>query len=65
MELIKHGQTGLVADTSNPKSFAVHLEILINDENLRKKIGQNARKNILRKYDQITVCNNLKALYYE
>jgi len=40
---IKHGKTGLLADPTNPKDIAEKLLLLINDVNLRKRLGRNAK----------------------
>ena len=63
-ELIAHNKNGLIAELGNPISFANEIKKIINDPILSKKIGSNARKNIVEKYDQKIVWKNLR-LFYE
>ena len=49
MELIEHNKTGLVAKRLNPQSFAAQLNRLVNDGNLRKKLGLKIVEHLLQK----------------
>jgi glycosyltransferase involved in cell wall biosynthesis/SAM-dependent methyltransferase len=48
VEYIDHGINGMIANTNG--EFTQHLEQLISDEPLRQKLGQEARKTILKKF---------------
>lgn len=43
-EVIKSGENGILVEKENPEIMANALEMLINDETLRKKLGENAKK---------------------
>jgi glycosyltransferase involved in cell wall biosynthesis len=43
-EIVKDGKTGYLARLNNIKDWQVKIEKLLNNDNLRKKMGQNARE---------------------
>ena len=45
-EIIDHGVTGLLFDSGNCDELAHHLVALLADDDLRKRMGQNARERI-------------------
>jgi glycosyltransferase involved in cell wall biosynthesis len=45
-EIIEHGVTGLLFDAGNYDELAHHLVALLDDDDLRKRMGQNARERI-------------------
>ena len=47
-EVIENGVNGFM--TNDEKQMEQYLVDLLNDENLAKKIGDNARKTIVKKY---------------
>lgn len=49
-ELIEDGVTGCFAETGNPDSFAEKIRQLLEDPNLREKLGSTARAHILENY---------------
>lgn len=46
---VKHGETGLLADT--PEEWKRQLEKLINDARLRARIGENAREDVIENFN--------------
>lgn len=48
-ELIKHGETGYLCKT-DAQSIANAIEVVLSDEVLRRKIGQNARRYIIENF---------------
>ena len=55
-EFIKHGQNGLISnDVNELKSY---LKMLMENENIAKKLGQNARKTIEEKFSLDKFVNN-------
>ncbi len=46
-EFVLHGETGLVVDSSSAKHMADALQLLLEDENLRRTMGQRARERAL------------------
>lgn len=49
-EIIDDGKTGLIVEKNNPKDLADKIEILLNDENLRKKMGAEGKKKYEKEY---------------
>jgi len=50
-EAIANGETGLLFSTGNAKDLATKIEMLINNENLRKRLGERAREVAMEKFD--------------
>jgi glycosyltransferase involved in cell wall biosynthesis len=48
-EVIQHGVNGLISN--DPKELRSYLEMLLNNDAVAKKLGENARKTIEEKYD--------------
>lgn len=49
-ELIRHGHNGMLATSDEPESFAASLKALIDDESLRRQIGERARRTVEDRY---------------
>jgi glycosyltransferase involved in cell wall biosynthesis len=49
-ELIQHGVNGLLAQPGAPESFARQMETLIEDETLRRRLGDAARRTVRERY---------------
>lgn len=49
-EVIEDGITGLLAEPGDPESLLDCIESLINDEQLRTELGENARSSFLEKF---------------
>ena len=54
-ELIDHNVDGLLVEPNNPKKLAELILLLLEDDKLQKKLGTNARKKMVNKFnwDQI------------
>ena len=48
-EIIQHGVNGLISN--DPKELRTYLEMLLNNDAIAKKLGENARKTIEEKYN--------------
>lgn len=64
-DTVKHGETGLKADPYNHKDIAEKLLILIEDENLRKRLGENAKKEAERRWKCDVISRKLLNLYLD
>jgi glycosyltransferase involved in cell wall biosynthesis len=49
-EILTHGEDGYVSENGNVEQFAHHLASLMNDKDLRIKMGNAGRKNVRRFY---------------
>ncbi|MGA1869998.1 MAG: glycosyltransferase family 4 protein [bacterium] len=50
MEVIRHGENGIIVDFRNSNAAAKEIITLIDNPELRNKLGQNARQSILEKH---------------
>ncbi|NBX50315.1 glycosyltransferase [bacterium] len=55
-EAIKHSENGLLVDFFKPQELASQVIKLLDNQGLRKYLGQAARKTVIEKYDLKTVC---------
>ncbi len=58
-ESVEHGHDGLLSKPGNPQQIAENLKMLIEDEALRKVFGENGRKKVLEKYDQLKITEQM------
>jgi glycosyltransferase involved in cell wall biosynthesis len=64
-EIIKNKKNGILTETS-PQRIASKIDSLVKDENLRKKLSQNARKTALQKFNiKKTILKEIKLLKNE
>lgn len=63
--MIKNGKNGLMVDPNDPRDIAEKLLILIEDENLRKRLGENAKKEAERRWRCEIIARKLLDLYLE
>ncbi|MCX7934789.1 MAG: GT4 family glycosyltransferase PelF [Planctomycetota bacterium] len=57
------GPSGLVTAVASPAETAAALEMLARDPALRRRLGENARRRVLRFYDLTTVMRRYRDLY--
>ncbi|MFT4414431.1 glycosyltransferase [Fredinandcohnia humi] len=62
-EVVKEGVTGFVVQKENPQQLAAAFETLLNDEELRNKMGQAGIEHVKAQYDWIDNANSMLALY--
>lgn len=62
-EMVEEGYNGLLAEVRNPKDLASKIEALLIDEDLRKKMGENARKRLLAYFSIEAYVQNYSAEY--
>jgi len=59
-EIIRDGQNGIFCDTKNAEEFANQIVRLLDNNELRNKIGLNAEKCIIKKFDhRVTLKSNI------
>lgn len=64
-DFLKHEETGLFCEVKNPESIAKQVRRLIEDEKLRKKIVENAKKMVKEKYDWDLITNEMKTRVFD
>ncbi|KKL23210.1 hypothetical protein LCGC14_2427690, partial [marine sediment metagenome] len=62
-ELIEHNVDGLIFEPKNPKKLADLIRLLLEDENLQKKLGMNARKKMMNKFNWNQIIKKLEIFY--
>ena len=62
-ELIQHGTNGLLAETGSPESFAAQLETLIDDEPLRRALGNAARSTVEQTHNDMRIASLTEDVY--
>ena len=62
-DVIDHGRTGFLCETSG--EFETHLRALIEDRELRRQVGQAARKRVLDAYNLGAMGQNLTRIFQE
>lgn len=62
-KVVEEENCGLVFESENASDLADKIEILYNDEILRKEMGINGKKAVLAKYNYEKASNNLVAMY--
>ena len=62
MEVVNHGEFGIVIPKKNSLAIADAVEKLINEPDVAEELGKRARENVLKNYDWQ---NNLKLMISE
>lgn len=62
VDIIEHGKNGYLYN--NERELRKHIELLLSDDNLRKKIGCNARKTVEEKYSFARIADKYEELFY-
>ncbi|MBA7716137.1 D-inositol-3-phosphate glycosyltransferase [subsurface metagenome] len=62
-ELIEHNVEGLLFEPNNPKKLAELIRLLLEDENLQKKLGINARKKMVNEFNWNQIIKKFEILY--
>ncbi len=63
VEAVADGETGLLCAEKDIEALADNIEILLNDESLRRKMGIAGRARIERDFDIRKQCGKLEAIY--
>jgi glycosyltransferase involved in cell wall biosynthesis len=64
-EVIDDARTGLLAKQGDPSDLASKIELLIEDENLRNRLGANAFENVHTFFDWETIVDSYVEIYRE
>jgi len=63
IDVINHGHNGFLAPIKSPEQLSKFLSILIEDKNLRIRMGENARKTIEKNYTWDKVTDRIEKCY--
>jgi len=64
-ELIEDEVTGLLVNQRDPELLADAMERIMNDDRLKKKLGENGRKKVIEEFDISKNCRDLRKLFEE
>ncbi len=64
-EIIEHGETGLLNKPGNYKELTENILLLLENEKLRKKLGERARKEVIKKYTWEQNARKITSIYEE
>jgi len=64
-DVVKHDENGFLVQPKTPKALANAILDLLNDENLRERLGQNARRLMVEKYGWDRIINRMEEVYRE
>ena len=63
--IVKEGETGLLADVQDAATFADHLLRLVEDDELRKRLGANSSAHVMQRFSYQRLMRDMSALYNE
>lgn len=61
----RHGETGLVVEPRDPKALSDALQTLLNDVNLRRKLGEQAYRRVWAEFTTENMAGKMVSLYRE
>lgn len=64
-DVITHGMNGILITPRDPKALADAIIMLLEDDNLRTKLGYNARQLIVKKYSWEKIAEKIEGIYKE
>jgi glycosyltransferase involved in cell wall biosynthesis len=64
-EVIKDGHTGLLVESRDPIALATGLVQLLDEPELRKTLGQNARQYVIQNFSHIRMFDSYQQLYID
>ena len=64
-DFLKDGETGLFCEVKNPESIARQVKRLMEDDVLRNKIVENAKKMVEEKYDWDLIADEMKTRVFD
>ena len=64
-DMIKHGESGLIFQNGDSAELAKYLDKLIEDRNLRDKLGQNGKEYVLQNFTEEIMITKLLFVYEE
>lgn len=62
-DIVIHGETGFITEVSETDLFAGYVVQLIEDKNLREKMGKSGYENVVKRYSKQRLINDMRNLY--
>ena len=62
-EIVEDGVNGLIIPVKDPKALHDSMQRIYQDQELRERLAQNARKQIVERYDQLFIWQAMKDEY--
>lgn len=62
-DIVIHGETGFLVDYGNINLFIKYIKIILNDENLSRKMGANAYKHIRKNFSWDYIVDEFEKMY--
>jgi glycosyltransferase involved in cell wall biosynthesis len=64
-DIVEDGVTGLIVPERDPKALAAAIVKLVDDPDLRRKLGRQAREKYARQFDPAAIGAEMLAMYHE
>lgn len=65
MEIFEDGMNGILIEPGNPELLAQNILKLLNNPDLRKKMGERAHETVIRKFNILDTVNHIHNIYNE
>lgn len=64
-DIVIEGETALLSDVDDKEQFFTNLLLLVEDEQLRKKMSEKGSKFVMERFSVQRLANDFRKLYYE
>jgi glycosyltransferase involved in cell wall biosynthesis len=64
-DIVAEGETGLLADVQDTELYCDHLLRLVQDDQLRKRLGENSCQHVIERFGYQRLIEDMSRLYYE
>jgi glycosyltransferase involved in cell wall biosynthesis len=64
-DIVIEGETALLADISETDKFSEHVLSLVENDELRNRLGNNSRQHVLGRFSYQRLVGDMSKLYYE
>lgn len=64
-DIVVEGRTAFLADVNETEKFCDHLLQLVNNDSLRKKMGEASHEHVMVRFSYQRLVNDMSQLYYE
>jgi len=64
-DVVLEGETALLADVQDGETFSNHLLQLVQNDDLRRQMGQKGQEQVMQRFSYQRLMNDMSALYYE